>query len=55
LSSLLAGLFLIEADSLDGALVIAGELLAETRPGAAIEVRPLLDASPRGRYARSAP
>jgi hypothetical protein len=39
----LAGLFLIEADNLDRALALAGELLAETRPGTAIEVRPLLD------------
>ena len=39
----LAGLFLIEAEDLDGALAIAGELLRETRPGTAIEVRPILD------------
>jgi hypothetical protein len=39
----LAGLFLIEADNLDGALAIAGDLLAQTRPGTAIEVRPVLD------------
>jgi len=39
----LAGLFLIEAGNLDGALAIAGELLQETRPGTAIEVRPILD------------
>ncbi len=39
----LAGLFLIEADNLDGALAIAEELLQETRPGVAIEVRPLLE------------
>jgi hypothetical protein len=44
----LAGLFLIEADNLDGALALAGELLAETRPGTAIEVRPLLDGRFRG-------
>ena len=44
----LAGLFLIEADNLDGALAIAGELLAETRPGTAIEVRPILDGRFRG-------
>jgi hypothetical protein len=44
----LAGLFLIEADNLDGALAIAGELLQETRPGTAIEVRPLLDGRFRG-------
>ncbi|HTI28725.1 MAG TPA: YciI family protein [Kutzneria sp.] len=39
----LAGLFLIEADNLDGALAIAGEMLQETRPGTAIEVRPIID------------
>jgi hypothetical protein len=39
----LAGLFLIEAGNLDAALAVAGELLAETRPGTAIEVRPVLD------------
>ena len=39
----LAGLILIEADNLDGALATAGELLQEARPGAAIEVRPVLD------------
>ena len=39
----LAGLILIEADNLDGALAIAQELLQETRPGTAIEVRPILD------------
>ena len=39
----LAGLFLIEADNLDGALAIAERLLQETRPGVAIEVRPILD------------
>ncbi|WP_371781084.1 YciI family protein [Streptosporangium subroseum] len=44
----LAGLFLIEADNLDGALAIAGELLQETRPGTAIEVRPILDGHFRG-------
>ncbi|HEY5358700.1 MAG TPA: YciI family protein [Streptosporangiaceae bacterium] len=44
----LAGLFLIEADNLDGALAIAEELLQETRPGVAIEVRPLLDGRFRG-------
>jgi hypothetical protein len=38
----LGGLFLIEADNLDGALAIAEELLRETRPGTAIEVRPIL-------------
>jgi hypothetical protein len=44
----LAGLFLIEADNLDGALSIAEELLQETRPGTAIEVRPVLDGRFRG-------
>ena len=39
----LAGLMLIEADNLDGALVTAEELLRETRPGTSIEVRPILD------------
>ena len=44
----LAGLFLIEAGNLDGALVIARELLQETRPGVAIEVRPVLEGRFRG-------
>jgi hypothetical protein len=44
----LAGLFLIEASNLDGALAIARELLQETRPGTAIEVRPILDGRFRG-------
>ena len=44
----LAGLFLIEADNLDGALAIAEELLQETRPGTAIEVRPILGGRFRG-------
>jgi len=44
----LAGLILIEAGNLDGALAIAGELLLETRPGTAIEVRPILDGRFRG-------
>jgi hypothetical protein len=44
----LAGLFLVEADNLDGALAIAERLLQETRPGAAIEVRPILDGRFRG-------
>jgi hypothetical protein len=39
----LAGLMLIEAGNLDGALAIAEELLRETRPGTSIEVRPILD------------
>jgi hypothetical protein len=45
---LLAGLILIEADNLDGALAIAEELLQATRPGTAIEVRPVLDGRLRG-------
>lgn len=44
----LAGLFLIEAGNLDGALAIAGELLQEARPGVAIEVRPILNGRFRG-------
>ena len=44
----LAGLILIEADNLDGALASAQELLLQTRPGAAIEVRPILDGRFRG-------
>ena len=39
----LAGLILIEAENLDGALTAAEELLRVTRPGTAIEVRPILD------------
>ena len=44
----LAGLILIEADNLDGALASAQELLLQTRPGAAIEVRPIIDGRFRG-------
>ena len=44
----LAGLILIEADNLDGALAIAEELLQQTRPGTAIEVRPIIDGRFRG-------
>jgi hypothetical protein len=44
----LSGLFLIEAGNLDGALAIAQELLQETRPGVAIEVRPVLEGRFRG-------
>ena len=44
----LAGLFLIEAANLDAALAMAEELLQETRPGTAIEVRPILDGRARG-------
>jgi hypothetical protein len=43
----LAGLILIEADDLDGALAIAEEMLQQTRSGAAIEVRPILDGRSR--------
>ena len=44
----LVGLILIEAANLDGALATAEELLQETRPGTAIEVRPILDGRFRG-------
>jgi hypothetical protein len=44
----LAGLILIEAENLDGALAIAEEMLQQTRPGTAIEVRPILDGRFRG-------
>ena len=44
----LAGLILIEADNLDGALATAGELLGQTRRGTAIEVRPVVDGRFRG-------
>jgi hypothetical protein len=44
----LAGLIVIEAGNLDGALAIAQELLQETSPGTAIEVRPILDGRFRG-------
>ena len=44
----LAGLILIEADNLDGALAVAEELLQETRTGTTIEVRPLLEGRFRG-------
>ena len=44
----LAGLFLIEADNLDGALAIAQELLQEARAGVAIDVRPIVDGRFRG-------
>ena len=44
----LGGVILIEADNLDGALAIAEELLQETRPGTAIEVRPILGGRFRG-------
>ncbi len=44
----LAGLVLIEAGNLDGALALARQLLQETRPGVAIEVRPVLEGRFRG-------
>ena len=44
----LAGLILIEADNLDGALATAREMLQETRPGTAIEVRPVVNGHFRG-------
>ncbi len=44
----LAGLILIEADNLDGALATAMELLEQARRGTAIEVRPLVDGRFRG-------
>jgi hypothetical protein len=44
----LAGLFLIEAGNLDGALAIAQDLLLAARPGVAIEVRPIIDGRFRG-------
>jgi hypothetical protein len=44
----LAGVILIEAGNLDGALAIAQDLLQESRPGTAIEVRPVLDGRLRG-------
>lgn len=39
----LAGLILVEADNLDAALAVAEQLLQETRPGTAMEVRPILE------------
>jgi hypothetical protein len=44
----LAGLILIEAGNLDEALAVAGELLQETRPGSALEVRPVIGGRFRG-------
>jgi hypothetical protein len=44
----LGGLILIEADNLDGALAVAEQMLEQTRPGTAIEVRPILDGRFRG-------
>jgi hypothetical protein len=43
----LAGVIVIEADNLDGALAVAREL-QETRTGGAIEVRPIREAQFRG-------
>jgi hypothetical protein len=43
----LAGVILIEADDLDGALEVAREL-QQPRSGGAIEVRPILEAQLRG-------
>jgi hypothetical protein len=43
----LAGVIVIEADNLDGALAVAREL-QETRTGGAIEVRPIFEAQFRG-------
>jgi hypothetical protein len=44
----LVGLILIEAGNLDVALASAEELLQQTQPGTAIEVRPVLDEHFRG-------
>ena len=44
----LAGLILIEAANLDGALAITQDLLPQTKPGTAIEVRPVLGGRFRG-------
>ena len=44
----LAGLVIVDADDLDGALAIADEL-QELRPGVAIEVRPILERPSGGR------
>jgi hypothetical protein len=43
----LGGLIIVEAESLDGALAVAGEL-QEIRGGGAIEVRPIRDEAPAG-------
>jgi hypothetical protein len=43
----LAGLIMVEADNLDGALAVAQEL-QEARTGGAIEVRPVLEGLFRG-------
>ncbi len=39
----LGGLILVDAGNLDQALAAATDLLRQTRPGTAIEVRPVLD------------
>jgi hypothetical protein len=44
----LAGLIMVDAANLDGALDVAQEMLQQTRPGSAIEVRPVLDGRFRG-------
>jgi hypothetical protein len=43
----LAGLIMVEADNLDGALAVAQEL-QQTRTGGAIEVRPIFESFFRG-------
>ena len=43
----LGGLVVVEAENLDGALAIAGEL-QELRAGGAIEIRPILEENPAG-------
>jgi hypothetical protein len=43
----LGGLIIVEAENLDGALAVAGEL-QEIRDAGAIEVRPLRDEAPSG-------
>ena len=42
----LAGLLLVEADDLDQAVALAGQLLQDTRQGVGIEVRPSSTGSP---------
>jgi hypothetical protein len=44
----LAGLILVEAENIEAAVAIAGQMLQTTRPGTAIEVRPILEARFRG-------
>jgi hypothetical protein len=43
----LGGFVIVEAENLDGALAVAGEL-QELRAGGAIEIRPVLDDKPAG-------